>query len=229
MKKTILLSMLALIIAGCKADVGTAITTDDLTGAGQKEMISNVLVEVVSCTDYQDSRNESRSLIEAKSQIGRVLRNSEYVECYDKKMKSYASFDVPVAVGSGRDGLEFMDSDIYILNRDDIYLAVMLNPNLIERIEREEKASFMPRKIDLNMSISLSAKEKPIPKIAWQGVYLSDNENDAKKQPVMLEILDGEGVEKMIITLSDVANSTLMKGDTAVIGWYPEALMEALK
>ncbi len=58
----------------------------------------NIDIEVSSCNDYEDSRKESKNLIELKQKVPTIFKNAEYVECYRKKFDSYAHFTIPVAV-----------------------------------------------------------------------------------------------------------------------------------
>lgn len=229
MKKIVVLSLFAFIIAGCKTDVKTSITTDELASSEHTTVDGNILVQVLSCSSYEDSRVESRSLIEAKTKVASILADSEYIECYDKQMQSYASFKIPVGVGAiGDDGNLKFNNDVFIFSSNDITLGAVLNSALLQRIKDVEKSSPFSQKIDLSMSISLSAGEKPIPMTVWQGVYLSDNESNIKQNPAIMAMRGGDGVDKVVITLSDVASSTLMNGDVAIIGWNPDSLMKVI-
>lgn len=230
MRKIITLSLLALALAGCKTDVKTSITTDQLSSSNHSVVDGNILVQVLSCSSYEDSRLESRSLIEAKAKVASILADSEYIECYDKQMKSYASFKIPVGVGAvGSDGNLSLDNDVFIFSSDDITLGVVLNPNLLQRMKKIESSSPFSQKIDLNMTVTLNAGEKPIPTTVWQGVYLSDNEDNIKQKPAMMTVRESDGLKKVVVTLSDVASSTLMNGDIAIIGWNPDSLIKAIK
>ena len=187
MKKLILLSAISLAFVGCKTDVISSITTDDLMSDAQKSVQGIVEVEVLSCNDFNDSRNESRSLIEAKAKVSHILKGSEYKECYKKQFKSYAVFSTPIVVGSGRSGVNFIDGDIYILNNDDAYLSAILSPDLIEKIKREEQSFSSMSKIDLNMTIGLKKGDSTIPDLIWEGVYLSDDPANVKKHPHIMK------------------------------------------
>lgn len=229
MKKLILLLSMSAILAGCKTDIITSISTDDLTSSNQKIINGIAEIEVITCNDYEDSRKDSRSLIEAKNKVSQILRNSNYLECYQKKMESFAVFETPIVVGSGRDGVEFLDGDIYILNRDDAYLTAMLNPSLIKRIESEESSLSMIGKVDLNIIIELKKGADFVPDLVWQGVYTSDTPSDIRKYPQIMHRFSGDGLDSMYITFSDVANSMLMKGKPAAVAWHPKALLESIK
>ena len=230
MKKIVVLSLFAFIIAGCKTDVKTSITTDELASSEHTNVDGNILVQVLSCSSYEDSRVESRILIEAKTKVASILADSEYIECYDKQMKSYASFKIPVGVGAvGNDGSLSLNNDVFIFSSNDITLGVVLNPYLLKRMRDVEESSPFSQKIDLNMTITLNAGEKPIPTTVWQGVYLSDNENNVKQKPAMMTVREGKDLKKVVVTLSDVASSTLMTGDIAIVGWSPDALIQSIK
>lgn len=222
MKKLAFLLSMSAVLVGCKTDIIAPITTDDLESSEHKIVSGNVLVEVLTCNDYDDSRIESRSLVEAKSKVGSILKESEYIECYDKQMKSYASFKIPIGVGAvGDDGNLSFDSDVFVFSSKDIYLGAVLNPNLLQRMEQDKKRSFFSDKIDLNMSISLKVGNKPIPNVSWQSVYLSSKALNVGKIPIISETLTGDGIEDLIITISDVASESLMSGSPIVIGKRP--------
>lgn len=230
MKKLLVLLVASIALVGCDVDVKTNITTDDLLSNDRKIVNGQMSVEVMSCRDFRDSRNESRSLEQARTQIKKMVEGSEFVECYDKNMKSFAIFNIPVVTGSGSSDGESVSGDIYLLSSDQIFLSVALSPRLVEKIKREESDPFsMNTKVDLNMTIVIEAGAKPISNVLWQSVYLSDSESNPKQSPQIVKGTPRKATGKIVVTLSDVAVDQIKNGEIAHVGWYPAAFKKALQ
>ena len=56
-------------------------------------------IEVPGCSSYEDSRQESKALIDLKLKIPQVFNGAQFKECYKVKMDSVASFVIPVYFG----------------------------------------------------------------------------------------------------------------------------------
>ncbi len=96
--KHILLAGLLLLLAGCKVEMEIPIAFSDLE---TKEVLTKslfVLVEVPTCKDYEDTRNESKSLIDLKEKVAAHFPIAKYSQCFSKKMNSFAEYKLPFSI-----------------------------------------------------------------------------------------------------------------------------------
>ncbi|WP_426575478.1 DUF7424 family protein (plasmid) [Xenorhabdus stockiae] len=207
MNKWLAIASSVLILSGCKVDVETKVNTDDLTSVEHKLVKGNIDIEVSSCNDYEDSRKESKNVIELKNKIPTIFKNAEYVECYRKKFDSYAHFTIPVAVGvSPENGLSH-DADVFILSHQKTYAGALIPKDVLDRIKKAQKD--MMGKLDIRMTIILERGVKPVPTLINLGTYVTSAKN--KDYPV---VASGINLAKeMKFRLSDVSNSALSTGE----------------
>ncbi len=66
MKKIFMVAVISSLLVGCKVDLETKINTDNLLSSEQSIVKGDINFEVSSCNDFEDSRKESKSLIELK-------------------------------------------------------------------------------------------------------------------------------------------------------------------
>ncbi len=207
MKKILAVGIAALFLTGCKVDVETKINTDDLLLTEHKVVVGNVEIEVPSCNDYQDSRLESKSLIDLKQKIPTVFKNIEYVECYKRKFNSYAQFTIPIGVGLSSDKMKPVAADIYLLSNDSVYLGAMLLPDAVQRLKAAKKD--MPTDLDIGMTVILQKGQQPIPNIAVLSSYMTGIET--KNSPIIIAKVAIEAKE-VKFKLSDISNNILSEG-----------------
>lgn len=69
-----MVAVISSLLVGCKVDLETKINTDNLLSSEQNIVKGDINFEVSSCNDFEDSRKESKSLIELKIKF---LRFSE--------------------------------------------------------------------------------------------------------------------------------------------------------
>ncbi|WP_340610356.1 DUF7424 family protein [Xenorhabdus bharatensis] len=207
MNKWLVIASSVLILSGCKVDVETKVNTDDLTSVEHKLVKGNIDIEVSSCNDYEDSRKESKNIIELKKKITTIFKNAEYIECYRKKFDSYAHFTIPVAVGvSPEKGLSH-DADVFILSHQKTYAGALIPKDVLDRIKKAQKD--MMGKLDIRMTIILERGVKPVPTLINLGTYVTSAKN--KDYPV---VASGINLAKeMKFRLSDVSNSSLSTGE----------------
>ncbi|MBD2798145.1 hypothetical protein ID856_16690 [Xenorhabdus sp. 18] len=208
MKKWLAIAASTLVLSGCKVDVETKVNTDDLTSIEHKLVKGDIDIEVSSCNDYEDSRKESKNLIELKQKVPTIFKNAEYVECYRKKFDSYAHFTIPVAVGVlPDDGQLGNDADVFILSHQKAYAGAVIPKDVLDRIKKAQKD--MMGKLDIRMSIILERGTKPVPTLISLGTYMTSAKN--KDYPL---VANGINLAKeMKFRLSDVSNSSLSNGE----------------
>lgn len=99
MKQLLVLLSCCVLLSACKVELSPSVNLSDLSNETPKTIKSDLTINVTACGDYQDSRKESSSLIEAKQKIAEIFSNAEYVECYKEKFDSKALFKIPVVGG----------------------------------------------------------------------------------------------------------------------------------
>lgn len=77
-------------LAGCNLEMEVPVEISKL-GSGESFDIT-VALEIPSCSDFNDSRNPSDSLLKVQQKVSEELPNFKYKECYRKEMNSYAAF-----------------------------------------------------------------------------------------------------------------------------------------
>ncbi|WP_272521691.1 DUF7424 family protein [Providencia sp. PROV202] len=227
MKKSIGVLAAIVLLSGCKVDVETKVNTDDLLSTEHKLVQGSINVEVPSCNDFEDSRKESKSLIEIKQKLPTVFKNIEFKECYKQKFNSYASFSVPVGVGYFDDNPKAVDAEIYVFANKITYAGIVLMGDTANKLANAKKSS--PGELNLAMTLVLEKGKQPIPNIAALGVYMTGIES--KNSPITLGGVKIEGKE-IKLRLSDVSNSMIENGKiTSVLvkAEYLEGLLTQLK
>lgn len=212
MKKSIAVLASIVLLSGCKVDVETKINTDDLLSLQHKTVVGNINVEVPSCNDFEDSRKESKSLIQIKEKLPTVFKNVEFKECYKQKFNSYASFSVPVGVGNVDGKFNAVDAEIYIVSNKDVYAGVLITSDTPKKLAEAKKSS--PGDLNLEMTLVLEKGKEAIPNIALVGAYMTGIES--KNSPILLGRVAIEGKE-IKLKLSDVSNSLIEKGSIAPV------------
>lgn len=206
MKKIFMVAVISSLLVGCKVDLETKINTDDLLSSEQKIVKGDINFEVSSCNDFEDSRKESKSLIELKNKVPTIFKDAEYVECYKQKFDSFAHFSIPVGVGKVGEDKKIIDTDLMIISYKDILAGVNASEGLIKRIKQAEKDSH--QKMDFSISIILIPGNVKIDKAVALGVTFTGS--TSKNDPVLIS---GIKFDKKPLTfkLSDVSVNELMQ------------------
>lgn len=214
MKRKILLFISIFILFGCKVDVSADVNISDLFNNQHKMVAADINFEVPSCNDFDDSRNDSKSLIELKNTMPSIFRDSKFVECYKSKFDSFAHFKIPVSVGSADSPEKINDTDIILSSSKEnkVIASIYLNDGLIKRIKQYEKKS--RTKLDFNISITLH-KDIKEPLLAKQlSVFVTTV--DGETRPVIASDINWASTNPIKFTLSDVAKASLFQN-----GAYP--------
>ncbi|EJD6411204.1 hypothetical protein M0L70_RS16145 [Providencia rettgeri] len=227
MKKSIAVLAAIVLLSGCKVDVVAKVNTDDLLSLDHKIVQGNINVEVPSCNDFEDSRKESKSLIQIKEKLPTIFKTVEFKECYKQKFNSYASFSVPVGIGSFVGEAKTVDTEIYVFSNKITYASIVLDDDAAKRLASAKKTS--PGELNLAMTLVLEKGKQPIPNIAAIGVYMTGIES--KNSPFSIGRVKIEAKE-IKLRLSDVSNSMIESGKiTSVLvkAEYLEQLLTQLK
>ncbi|MGL4675038.1 MAG: DUF7424 family protein [Wohlfahrtiimonas sp.] len=208
MKKFYIL-LVVLFIAGCKADMGMTINTDQLTEKNHTLQEALLLIEIPSCNDFEDSRTESRSLINAKKEVLFTFGNSKYIQCYNKKLKSFAEFTVPVSVGKISDtNKNLQQSEIYVFSSDTTFLSVFLTDGLRSKIKNAKENPLISN-LKLDLSFNIVVGDKEIGELYVLPSYGSSSLKPMGGLTKVTNLKDGKGNPK--IKLSDVASDALLE------------------
>ncbi|HED5887992.1 TPA: hypothetical protein R5S02_003183 [Salmonella enterica] len=203
----------ALALSGCKIDLSTTVNMDDVTSKQHSATTADLNFEVAACNDYEDSRKESRSLIEAKGEVPGIFNGAEYVECFNKKFTSYAHFRVPVEVGAvtDRGSLVNPNAELFITSsEDDGGLAVIyLSNGLIKKLNDAKKRAAVD--FDFDIRVTITPPKQPI-KVVVAGVFLTaKTAKGSDELPVAIAATTWADSSTLTFKLSDVATAQLFE------------------
>ncbi|WP_103643551.1 DUF7424 family protein [Campylobacter concisus] len=140
MNKFLLLVLIGFLFAGCKTAVLTEVPLSTLNADNQaRTAILNI--EVPGCNSYEDSRQESKALIDLKLKIPQVFNGAQFKECYKVKMDSVASFVIPVYFGKNVLETEIQGAELKIGKDQNNNLLVVATRGLRDKIENFQKQS----------------------------------------------------------------------------------------
>lgn len=198
----------AFLLTACKVDIDTQVNLQDVQSMEHKVVNADLNFEVASCTDHEDSRKESKSLVKVKEKVPTVFKNATYVECYRKKFNSFAHFQVPVDVGAtGQDAKYAMpDADIFITSTKEkgILASLYLSEDVRKRIDAARKENVAD--FNFNVRINMKKGSEPVHAIV-AGVYLENSKG--KQFPIIVEKVNWVEDIDMTFVLGDVAKSRL--------------------
>ncbi|EJF8031392.1 hypothetical protein M9M37_001855 [Escherichia coli] len=201
---------IALVLTGCKVELTTIVNMDDVLSREHKEVTADLNFEVAACNDYEDSRKESQSLTQVKEQIPDIFDGAKYVECYNKKLNSYAHFRVPVDVGAIYENMVLANpnADIFVTSKiDDGNIAVLaLSDKVRAKLDKAKKSAATD--FDFDISVTIIHPSNPI-KFVTQGIFVTNSRE--VKTPIDSGALDWNTPTDMTFTLSDVGRASLFK------------------
>ena len=204
MKKVLISFISIVLLSGCKVELTPSVNLSDINSEVSKTIQSKLIVEVTSCTDYRDSRNESSSLIEAKKGITDVFSEAKYIECYRENLDSKALFDIPITVG----GKE-LTGDIQLANADfGGGMVVKMSPTLKTKIDKVSKSGMS--KIQPSVTIKLKNDTSENVDIVAHASYLND-------KPMTVSTYTLLAGKESIFKLSDVSVSSAFDNGVSII------------
>lgn len=140
MKKFLLLVFVGIVFTGCKTAVLTEVPLSALNGDTQART-ATLNIEVPECNSYEDSRQESKALIDLKLKIPQVFNGAQFKECYKVKMDSVASFSIPVFFGKSILDTKTSGAELKIGKDQYNNLLVVATSELRNKIEDFQKQS----------------------------------------------------------------------------------------
>lgn len=174
MKMKLLCCSIALILTGCKTELTTDVDYSQLTNKEHKVVAASLMVEVPACTDYQDSRKESKTLTDLRKTIANVLPSSEYKECFRKGMDSYASFTTPVSIGYMGGNMSLDLGTIYLGGNEGTPMFAYIPPPLKKAINGAKKDSMMDKSLSFSIVVNLKNDTDKEVKISPTAVFVND-------------------------------------------------------
>lgn len=126
-----------IMIFGCKATVETTVSLKDIFNSPSKMIAGDLYIEVPSCSSHQDSRNPSKSLLEAQESVPKIFTGANYIECFSKEFDSFARFNINMALDKDKDGKFSSDNHINIVSNDEVLLAIGLPPMMRDKISKD--------------------------------------------------------------------------------------------
>lgn len=147
--------LLAVLLVGCKAEVETKITYSEIMSGVTKTTSGDIYVEITACGDHEDTRKASESLLQAKSKIPSIFEGAQYVECFNKKLDTFAHFKIPISIDGNNNGKLESDNAITLLSEKGImYVAApsMLAKRINEAKNDPEGAGLTDISIQININ-----------------------------------------------------------------------------
>ena len=140
MNKFLLLVLIGFLFAGCKTAVLTEVPLSTLNVDNQaRTAILNI--EVPGCNSYEDSRQESKALIDLKLKIPQVFNGAQFKECYKVKMDSVASFVIPVYFGKTILETKSPEAELKVGKDQNNNVIVVATSELRNKIDEFQKQS----------------------------------------------------------------------------------------
>lgn len=202
----------ALALAGCKTAVNSEVSVSDLQGGQSKELPGALYVEVASCTDFEDSRKPSKTLLDVQQKIPGVFPTAVYKECFRQKMDSYAHFEMPLFLDLDKDGKLGSEQTINVISNDTAVLGLAVPADMQKKIAQAKKDVIGA--LDLSVLVKVTNDTKEPFRFSVGAAYIDDT-------PVMDNVLSAPPGASFIVRLPDVAV------DAAVAGQDPAILKVA--
>jgi hypothetical protein len=159
MKKYVGALLLVALLVGCKAEVETKITFSEIASGVTKLTSGDIYVEISACGDHEDTRKPSESLLQVKSKMPSIFAGAEYVECFNKKLDTYAHFKIPVSIDGNNNGKLESDNAVTLLNEKGI-LYVAVPSALAKRINEAKSDPDGAGLTDISIQININNDTK---------------------------------------------------------------------
>jgi hypothetical protein len=159
MKKYVSALLFVALLVGCKAEVETKITFSEIVSGVTKITSGDIYVEITTCGDHEDTRKPSESLLQVKSKIPSIFVGAEYVECFNKKLDTFAHFRIPVSIDGNNNGKLESDNAVTLLNEKSI-LYVAVPSALAKRINEAKNDPDGAGLTDISIQINMNNDTK---------------------------------------------------------------------
>lgn len=202
--------LLISLLFGCKAEVETKITFSEITSGVTKTTSGDIYVEITACGDHDDTRKPSDSLLQAKSKIPSIFEGAQYVECFNKKMDTFAHFKIPVSIDGNNDGKLESDSAITLLSEKGI-MYVAVPSALAKRINEAKNDPEGAGLTDISIQINMNNDTK-------DGIIFKAFSSYIDGHPYVFTTLCAHPNDPFVVRISNVSvDEALSEGKSAVI------------
>jgi hypothetical protein len=212
-----------LALSGCKINLGASIPLSGLLGSELQTGSADLFIEVPACNSYEDSRQPSQGLVDAKNEIAKIIPESEFRECFQKKFNSFASFSVPIAYGPANKVTDSTSQIRVLHDTEKNFAYVALGSKLKQSLEQAKKkpsiaGGFSPS--DVSLSLDLENDTNKTITANFNGVYIG-------KDPVIVANGIEIGTRKMVpVTLSNVTTSVIFDNDPNASAWFMDGIKQ---
>lgn len=209
LKKSVVVCLLSFALAACDVDVETEVSLSQLLSKENGSVIGHIYAEVSACQDYQDSRKESSSLVKVKEQIPTIFDEAKYVECFRKKMDSFAHFEVPVSIIANPEKAEFPKNRLSIDSTKRL-LDIVIPQEIKTSMDAVSDGNPMSGGFDLSVTIKvINDYDKPYPLTLISG-YLDGS-------PIQLAQWSADANSAFTMKLSDVSVDKALEDGRAYV------------
>jgi len=205
-----------LALSGCKIELGSSIPMSGLIGQDIKTSTAELYLEVPSCDSYEDSRQPSQGLIDAKNQIASLFSGSEFKECFKKKLDSFALFIVPLAYGPDSK-IKDNPAQLRVLYNEKKFAYFEVGTDLKQKLNQVKNkpsiaGGFSPS--DVSIFITLVNDTGHDIKSGFAGAYLGGT-----------PVIQAEGIgipngKQLTLKLSDVTTSVIFDDSKNNYAWF---------
>jgi len=203
------LMVAGIFLAGCKAEVYTSVSYNFLKDEEVKHIPGHIVMEVTSCSDYEDSRKPSSALTELVQSMPQVFSGAEFVECYRSGMDSLARFSIPIAIS--RVWGEFSDTGtVNIFHGEEALLAMGVPPELRSRIENILQSNPMAPNIDMSFGFTFFNDSGGSLEASVLGAWVNNS-------PYVITRFEIEPYSEIEVDMSDVAMDYAYEGNFSAI------------
>ena len=206
LKSLSILVLNALLLAGCKTTVSTAVNYSDFF-APAAYVNSKLSIEIPSCKDH-DSDFDSNSLLEVKNRVPAVFPKAKFLRCRKNDFDSYAEFSIPIRVGATEKPCGNSDICIMPESKDSTTVIATTSPEFRNGYKRLKSSlsQTMETEIQINVTNNTSAD---IP-LAITSMKIDGNPYHYR----VFHLGKGQSAD---FTLSDVGTESILKGRKTVL------------
>lgn len=172
MKKALSIILIAIYITGCKTTVQTQVNLSDLLEGSSKTIPSSLYVEITGCVDHEDSRKISTSLVEVQTEIPKIFQNAEYIECFSKRIHSYAHFKIPIYLNTSKDEEINSTEHLTLISNKNTFLSIAAPKGLRDALAAFEKKTY--NSLDLDVVIQVNNNTEKDINFSAVSVFIED-------------------------------------------------------
>lgn len=210
------------LLTGCKTEFNAEVPLSALQDPAVTELPAKVRLEVLTCSNYEDSRQPSDALVKAQQMMPRVFPSATFSECYDLGMDSWAEFDITLPIDRDGDKETFASEDAFNLTHtESLPLGVAVPPAVLERLDQAQSADMMMGELEYAITLDvMNDTSEPMP-VTVLSAWVEDH-------PATLEPMEVPAGESFTLRFSDVLIDRAVTTGGASVLVKSEFLIRAL-